>query len=77
MVEGDCLEKDPFCTINSEGECVQCIPRYFTNEKGRCELVSLLCDDYNPLNGFCITCHGGFTEENGKCIWWNYWIGIL
>jgi hypothetical protein len=54
--------------IAADGSCTECSNRFYKDGSGICQPVSDSCLDYNPTNGACTSCFGGFILLEVICI---------
>lgn len=55
------------CSRWSGLNCQQCAPRSF-NFNGVCTAVNTLCNTWNNINGYCLTCYNGYILNGNTCI---------
>ena len=62
----------PNClTVNSQGQCSECIDRYFYNGTA-CQYVQL-CKTFNKTNGNCLSCFEGNFLQDNTCVYPAYY----
>ena len=59
--------EDPLCATWAGNTCIECAERAYFNANDKCQPVSDQCQTYDPLDGFCLSCYGGYTLNNGRC----------
>jgi hypothetical protein len=48
-------------------QCLKCSRRAYFNNQGICVAVSDQCATFDPLNGNCLSCYGGYSLSAGVC----------
>jgi len=48
-------------------QCVRCANRAYFNSQGICVAVSDQCATFDPANGNCLSCYGGYVLNAGVC----------
>ncbi len=59
---------NPLCGKWSNTACLSCSARAYFNSLGVCTAVSDQCETFDPLDGSCLTCYGGYTLKSGTCV---------
>jgi hypothetical protein len=59
---------NPLCAKWDKTACLTCAPRAYFNSFGICTAVSDQCQTWDPIDGSCLTCYGGYENKNGDCV---------
>lgn len=56
------------CAVWKGTSCIKCAERAFFNIDGLCVPVDSQCQTWDPLNGNCLSCYGGYLlSTDGRC----------
>ena len=66
----DPAENNPLCSqFDLETKrCLKCAERAFFDGFGICWAVNPQCQTFDPIDGYCLSCYGGYRLDSGKCI---------
>ena len=60
-------DSNPLCAIWEGSRCTKCAFRAYFDSFGVCTPVADECQTWDPLDGNCLTCYGGYELNNGVC----------
>ena len=60
-------ESNALCGEWKGEQCLSCAPRAYFNSFGICTPVSDQCQTWDPIDGSCLTCYGGYSLISGAC----------